>query len=50
MVECPVCLRDVQVPPDARDGDIILCPYCKLSLRIAWIDGGWTAERVVEAR
>ncbi len=50
MVECPVCLRDVQIPPGAREGDVILCPYCKISLRLVLLDGRWSAERVPEAR
>jgi hypothetical protein len=46
VVECPVCLRDVQPPPDAREGEIITCPYCKISFRLIWVNDQWIAERV----
>jgi hypothetical protein len=46
VVECPVCLRDVQPPLDAREGDIILCPYCKISFRLLWVNDQWIGERV----
>jgi hypothetical protein len=49
VVECPVCLRDVQVPPDACEGDIILCPYCKVEFQLVWVNGQWEGVRVVEA-
>ncbi len=50
MVECPVWLRDILVPAGTRDGDIILCPHCKIYLRIVFASGEWSAERVPEAR
>jgi len=46
MVECPVCLRDVELSPDAREGDIIQCPHCKVWLKLVRVDGGWVGERV----
>ncbi len=46
MVECPVCLRDLSVPPDARQGDVIFCPYCKIAFRLVLVNGQWTGERV----
>lgn len=45
MVECPVCLRDFQIPPDAREGDIVVCPHCKEEIRLIRVDGGWDAVR-----
>ncbi len=48
MVECPVCLRDVQVSPDAREGDIILCPYCKVEFKLVCANGRWEGVRVAE--
>jgi Zn-finger nucleic acid-binding protein len=46
MVECPVCLRDVKLDPNVREGDIIQCPYCKVWLKITLENGEWVAERV----
>ncbi len=48
MVECPVCLRDVDLPPGARPGDLIQCPYCKIWLRLVLVNGEWSAERAAE--
>lgn len=46
MVECPICLRDLPVPSDAREGDLIFCPYCKTSFQLVRVDGQWSGERV----
>lgn len=46
MVECPVCLRDVELSPDAREGDIIQCPHCKVWLKLVRVNGEWVGERV----
>lgn len=45
MIECPVCLRDIEIPPDAREGDIIVCPYCKVAFRLVRSGGQWELER-----
>ena len=45
MLECPVCLRDVEISPDAREGDIIQCPYCKEVFKLTWSGGQWALER-----
>jgi hypothetical protein len=46
MVECPVCLRDVEIPPDAKDGDLIQCPVCKLTFKLVRVGDRWEGERV----
>jgi len=48
MVECPVCLRDVELSENAREGDVIQCQHCKVWLRISWVDGEWVGEKVPE--
>lgn len=45
-VECPVCLRDVPLGDDVREGDIIQCPYCKAWFKLVWVNGEWMGERV----
>ncbi len=45
MVECPVCLRDFPLPPDPREGDIVICPHCKEELRLVLVGGRWEAVR-----
>lgn len=46
MVECPVCLRDVKLSEDARAGDIIHCPHCKVWFKLVLVDGKLVGERV----
>ena len=46
MVECPVCLRDIEIDADAREGDIIQCPHCKIWFRLVREGNEWVAERV----
>lgn len=45
-VECPVCLRDVPLGDDVREGDIIQCPYCKAWFKLVRVNGEWMGERV----
>jgi hypothetical protein len=46
MVECPVCLRDVTLGENARPGDIIQCPYCKVWFKLVLVDDQLVGERV----
>jgi len=46
MVECPVCLRDVELSENAREGDVVQCQHCKVWLRISWVNGEWIGEKV----
>ena len=46
MVECPVCLRDVELSEGAREGDVIHCPFCKIWFRLTKVNGEWIGERV----
>lgn len=46
MVECPVCLRDVPLAEDAREGDIVQCPYCKVWFKLVLKDGEFVGERI----
>jgi hypothetical protein len=46
MVECPVCLRDIEIGPDTREGDIIQCPFCKIWFKLTRENEEWVAERV----
>ncbi len=46
-VICPVCGVEVEVPNDAKDGDVITCPVCYARLRIAGDgSGGWKCSVV----
>ena len=45
MVECPICLRDVQLSEAAREGDIIQCPFCKEWFKLVEVDGELVLER-----
>jgi len=46
MVECPVCLRDVPLSPDAKEGDVIQCPHCKIWFKLVKVEGTLVGERV----
>lgn len=45
MVECPICLRDVELSEDAHEGDIIECPCCKEGLKLVEVNGELVLER-----
>jgi hypothetical protein len=46
VVECPVCLRDIELETSAQEGDVFECPFCSIELRLVKTDGGLVAERV----
>jgi len=46
MVECPICLRDVALSENARPGDVILCPYCKVWFKLVLVGDQLVAERI----
>lgn len=46
MVICPVCGVSVDVPQDAKNGDVIVCPVCYARLKISGNGGGWSCEVV----
>ncbi len=48
VVECPVCERDIVLSENAREGDVIQCPYCKLWFKLVKVNGKFVAERVQE--
>jgi uncharacterized protein YbaR (Trm112 family) len=45
-IECPVCLRDVTLDENAREGDILQCPICKIWFKLVLVNGQLEAERV----
>lgn len=41
-VVCPVCGVEVEVPANAKDGDVITCPVCYARLKLVGDGkGGW---------
>lgn len=49
-VICPECRRPLSVPPGAKEGDILACPFCAgVSLRLANRDGSWKGRVVRKA-
>ena len=46
VVECPICLRDVELSADAKEGDVIQCPYCKAWFKLVRLNGEWVGERI----
>jgi hypothetical protein len=47
VVECPVCLRDIQLGENVHEGDILQCPYCKIWFKLVRVNGEWVGERVI---
>ena len=37
VLTCPSCTRSVILEPTARQGDVLLCPTCRATLKIARI-------------
>lgn len=48
-VECPVCLRDVPLDENVKEGDVFQCPHCKVWLKLVRVNGAWDVERVRDA-
>ena len=46
MVICPVCGVSVDVPENAKNGDVIVCPVCYARLKITNGGTGWSCEVV----
>lgn len=46
MVECPICLRDIEIDQNAKEGDVVQCPVCKAWFRLIKVNGQWDGERV----
>ena len=46
LVECPICMRDVKIDENAREGDIVQCPVCKEWFKLVQVNGEWEGERV----
>jgi uncharacterized protein YbaR (Trm112 family) len=43
MVTCPLCNADFELPADAQEGDIVVCPVCMASLKLIKQQGRFTA-------
>jgi uncharacterized protein YbaR (Trm112 family) len=46
VIECPVCLRDIKLSDDVREGDVIQCPFCKIWFKLVKVNGELIGERV----
>lgn len=46
VVECPVCLRDFPLSEDAKEGDLVQCPHCKVWFKLVLERGEWTLVKV----
>ena len=42
--ECPICAAEVLLPPDAVEGELIVCPDCGAELEVINIDPPELAE------
>ncbi len=49
MIECPICLRDIPLSENARPGDIVQCPYCKVWFRLVLEGDQLVGERVQQS-
>ena len=46
MVECPVCLRDVKLSENAREGDVIQRPFCMIWFKLVRVSRELVGERI----
>lgn len=47
MVICPVCGVEVVIPPNAKSGDVVVCPVCYARLQVTSDGSGtWNCEVV----
>ena len=38
---CPICEADIPLDGDEKPGDLILCSYCKMTLKMIKKKGNW---------
>lgn len=46
MVECPICMRDVTIDENSREGDIVQCTVCKEWFRLVRVNDEWEGVRI----
>jgi hypothetical protein len=40
-LECPICDADIPLEGDEKSGDLMLCSYCKVTLKLLRKKGKW---------
>ena len=40
---CPVCLNEVNLPDEIKEGDTLQCPFCYAEFKLVKQNGGWAA-------
>lgn len=47
-MQCPICDADIPLDGDEKSGDLLLCSYCKMTLRILKKKDKWILEEDFE--
>jgi hypothetical protein len=41
---CPICEADIPLDGDEKTGDLLLCSYCKMTLKMVKAKDKWVLE------
>jgi uncharacterized protein YbaR (Trm112 family) len=47
-VVCPICDADIPLDGDEKTGDLVVCSYCKTTLRIVKTKNKWVLDEEFE--
>jgi hypothetical protein len=45
---CPVCDAEIPLDGDEESGDLVMCSYCKMTLKIVKAEDQWTLQEDFE--
>jgi hypothetical protein len=47
-VVCPVCDADIPLDGDEESGDLVMCSYCKMTLKLVKTKNKWVLDEEFE--
>ena len=45
---CPICDADIPLDGDEKSGDLVMCSYCKVTLKIVKTKNKWVLDEEFE--
>ena len=45
---CPICDADIPLDGDEKSGDLVMCSYCKVTLKMVKTKNKWILEEEFE--